>query len=154
MLAKTHLAFGFLFGLVLMPFLSVGNKYIYFVIVLIASLLPDIDSPTSKASRKLGFVGKFTRIFTKHRGIFHSVWIPFVLSAGLWYLVGTNYAVAFFVGYGSHLFIDGFTKAGINFLHPFSTLRLQGFVETGSVVETFVFTLFIILIVVKLVPWF
>ena len=153
MLAKTHLAFGFLLGLVLMPFLPVGNKYVYFVIVLLAALLPDIDSPTSKASRKLGIVGKVTRIFTKHRGIFHSLWIPVVLSLGLWYFVGEIYAVALFVGYGSHLLIDGFTKAGINFLHTFSTLRLQGFVETGSFLESCIFVVFIAISIARLVPW-
>ncbi|MBW3002991.1 metal-dependent hydrolase [Candidatus Woesearchaeota archaeon] len=152
MLAKTHLAFGFLFGLVLLPFVP-GNKYIYFAIVLAASLLPDIDSPRSKASRKLGLIGSVTRTFTKHRGIFHSLWIPLVFGAVLWYFVGHFYAVALVVGYGSHLLIDGFTKAGINFLHPFSTLRLQGFVQTGSFLETCLFFVFVGVSIAKLLPF-
>lgn len=154
MLAKTHLAFGFLFGLVLMPFIPVMNKYVYFAIVLVASLLPDIDSPNSKASKKLGAIGKITRVFTKHRGIFHSLWIPLIAGAVLWYFVGRVYAIPLVIGYFSHLLIDGFTKAGINFLHPFSTLRMQGFVETGSLLETLFFVVFIVIIVVRVVPWF
>lgn len=153
MLAKTHLAFGFLLGLLLMPFVPVGNKYVYFLIVLLAALSPDIDSSTSKVSKRLGVVGKVTRVFTKHRGIFHSLWIPLALSIALWYFVGSSYAVALFIGYGSHLLIDGFTKAGINFLHPFSTLRLQGFVDTGSFLETCFFVVFIAISIAKLVPF-
>ena len=153
MLAKTHLAFGFLFGLLVKQLTNVGNVFVYFAIVLIASLLPDIDSPNSKASRQLGIIGKVTRTLTKHRGIFHSIWVPLVSSILLWHFVGKTYAIALVVGYMSHLIIDGFTKSGINFLHPFSTLRLQGFVETGSLMETCFLIIFVVIIVIKLVPW-
>ena len=39
MLWKTHLAFGFLAGLVAMPFVNIGNVYIYFVLVFFAVIL-------------------------------------------------------------------------------------------------------------------
>jgi len=153
MLAKTHMAFSFLFALVLLPILSVGNTFLYFGIVLVSSILPDIDSPSSKASRKFGIIGKIARFFTKHRGVFHSLWIP-LLSSWLFYVyVGRIFGMAFFIGYFSHLLIDGFTKAGINFLHPFLNLRMNGFVETGSSIETVFFLVFILLIIIKLVPF-
>ena len=45
------------------------------------------------------------------------------------------YGIALFIGYLSHVLIDGFTKKGVNFLNPFLNLRLSGFVETGSFLE-------------------
>lgn len=121
MLWKTHLAFGFLAGLVIMPFVNTGNIYVYFVMVLIGALLPDVDNPNSKFGSKVKIIG---RIF-KHRGIFHSLITGALLGWLLWAFVGHNYGIALFIGYASHLFIDGFTKLGINFLHPIAKLHLS-----------------------------
>ncbi|MBW2993437.1 metal-dependent hydrolase [Candidatus Woesearchaeota archaeon] len=146
MLWKTHLAFGFFSGLVMMPFVTTGNIYVYFMLVLFGAVLPDIDNPDSKVGRNIKIIG---RIF-RHRGIFHSLIAGVLLGWLLWTFVGHQYGIALFVGYASHLFIDGFTKMGINFLHPFSKLHLSGFIKTGTAGEWIVFGMIIFGILYKL----
>jgi len=150
MLAKTHLAFGFLSGLVAMPFVATGNTIIFFSLVLIGALLPDIDQPNSKISNKIPIIPKIINIFAKHRGIFHTVFLAIIIPGLLWYFIAHSYGIALFVGYMSHLIIDGFTVTGINFLHPFSKLHLSGFVETGTIAELVIFFVILAGIAIKL----
>ncbi len=151
MLAKTHLVFGVLSALLVMPFLSTGNKIIFFSLVLVGALLPDIDQPNSKISNKVPWLAKPLSVFTRHRGIFHTIFLAILIPGLIWYFVGHVYGMALFVGYTSHLVIDGFTKAGINFLHPFGKLHLSGFIETGTYSELVVFFLIIAGIIIKLI---
>ncbi len=152
MLARTHLAFGFLSALALLPFINAGsNKYLFFGAVLIASLFPDIDQPNSKISNNIPLLSKIVNAFSKHRGIFHSAFCAFLLPGLVWYFLSNIYGVALFIGYMSHLVIDGFTKSGINFLHPFAKLHLSGFVETGTMMEWIVLFVIVAGIVVKLI---
>ncbi|MBW2981379.1 metal-dependent hydrolase [Candidatus Woesearchaeota archaeon] len=134
MKARTHLAFSFFSGLILMDFINIGNKYIFFAFLLLGALLPDIDTPNSKISRKIPVIPKILSIFAKHRGIFHSIFLALAFTAIFWMLKPV-YGIALFAGYFSHLLIDGFTKAGVNFLHPVSQLRLAGPIETGKIWE-------------------
>lgn len=150
MLAKTHLAFGFLAALITMPFVSTGNIFIFIALVLIGALFPDIDSPNSKASSKIPIIPKIINLFSKHRGIFHSLIFAILLPGLVWYFINNTYGIALFIGYASHLLIDGFTKAGINFLHPIARLHLSGFIETGTYAELVVFFIIIAGIVIKL----
>ena len=150
MLYKTHLAFGVLSALLVMPFVSTANKYLFFFFVLVGSLLPDVDTPHSKFGRKLGVISKFFAAVAGHRTIFHSLLFAILIPGVVWYFVSKPYGVALFIGYLSHLMMDAITKSGINFLHPFATLRVKGFVETGSVTETFCLIVIILLILVKI----
>lgn len=153
MLWKTHLAFGFLAGLALMPFLNHTHYLIYFSLVLFSSVLPDIDEPNSKIGRYAPFVGK---IF-KHRGIIHTLWAGALICGLVWYFIGSAYGIALMLGYTSHLLIDGFTLQGTNFLHPIAKLHLSGFIETGKLGEMVVFFLSIVgsvIFLLKYIPWF
>ncbi|MEM4248424.1 MAG: metal-dependent hydrolase, partial [Candidatus Nanoarchaeia archaeon] len=136
MLARTHLAFGFLTALLIKPLISTGNTFIFIPCVLFGALLPDIDKPNSKISSKIPAVSRIINIFSRHRGIFHSLLFAIFLPGIVWYFISHTYGIAILVGYLSHLVIDGFTKEGINFLHPFARLHLSGFVETGTATET------------------
>jgi inner membrane protein len=151
MLWKTHIAFGLLSGLVLLPFIQVSNVYMFMIIVAVASILPDIDHSRSKISSKIPIIPKAISLFFKHRGIIHS--LPFM--AVVVYLVnvlfGKEVALATLIGYFSHLVADGLTKAGIDFMHPFGQLKLQGFVQTGSVTEKFFFFILVLLIILVLI---
>ncbi len=149
MRAKTHLAFGFLSGLVLMNYVNIGNKYIFFSLLLIGALLPDIDTPNSKISRKIPLVPKIISLLAKHRGIFHSIFLA-LLFAAIIYIFSSTYGIAMFAGYFSHLLIDGFTKSGVNLLHPISQLRIAGPIQTGKLGELVIFVLIIIGIVLSL----
>ncbi|MBD3249764.1 hypothetical protein GF336_06990 [Candidatus Woesearchaeota archaeon] len=143
MLAKTHMAFGIFIGILTFPFVG-GNKIIFFGLVLLGSLLPDIDSLDSKISRNIPVLPSIISTITKHRGIFHTLFIAALFSAALYYTLGKHFAFALFIGYTSHLLIDGFTKKGVNLFHPVSRLNISGFVETGTIIE---WILFIVLIV-------
>lgn len=153
MLWKTHLAFGFLAGLVLMPFLNKTHFIIYFALVLFGAVLPDIDNENSKVGRHAKIIGKIFR----HRGIFHSLIFAVVLCGLIWYFIGSPYGIALFIGYASHLLIDGFTRQGTNFLHPIAKLHLSGFIETGKIGEFVVFFLCLVgcvIFLLKYIPWF
>ncbi len=150
MLARTHLAFGFFSALIISPFINIGNIYFFFTLVLIAALFPDIDQPNSKISNKIPG-SKILNIFTKHRGIFHSAFFAILLPGIVWYFLSNTYGIALFIGYASHLLIDSFTKAGINFLHPFGRLHVSGFIKTGTTAELLVLFVIIALIIIKII---
>ncbi len=150
MLARTHLAFVFFSGLIISPFINTGNIYLFFTLVLIAALFPDIDQPNSKISTKIPG-SKILNIFTKHRGIFHSAFFAILLPGIVWYFLSHSYGIALFIGYASHLLIDSLTKAGINFLHPFGRLHVSGFIKTGTTAELLVLLVIITLIIIKII---
>ena len=150
MMANTHMAFGLLFGLLSLSFIHPANKYVFIGIAVFSSLLPDLDHPNSKLGRKI-FVSRFFNIFFGHRGFFHAIWIPLaawlILSLGF----GLPYGSAVFIGYFAHLFSDGLTKAGVNLIHPLKHLRIQGFIETGSIVEHLTFFLVVVLCIILII---
>jgi inner membrane protein len=138
MMYHTHLVFGFLFALLALTFIHPANKYIFIAIVVFAALLPDADHENSKINAKIPGLKILSKVFG-HRGLLHSIWIPLAL----WLIIdigfNSKYGSAVFIGYISHLVADGLTKMGINMVHPLKQLRIQGFIETGSVVEHLVF---------------
>ena len=79
MLGRTHLAFGVLAGLIFLPFYH-HNLILYFVLVLVGALLPDIDHDGSKINKILPVTKYLGRLF-KHRGFFHSVFPPLIIFA-------------------------------------------------------------------------
>lgn len=148
MMGRTHLAIGVLAGLVFMPFYH-HNLILYFVLVLVGALLPDIDHEGSKINKMLP-VTKWVARFFEHRGFFHSIFPPLIIFLALYFFTGWSFAgVALAVGYVSHLLSDGLTKMGVNFLHPVANLRLGGFIETGTIWEHVVFFGVVVLSAVK-----
>lgn len=147
MMAHTHMAFGFLFGLLSLSFVHPANKYMFLGIAIFSALLPDLDHPQSKLGRKV-FVSRIFNILFGHRGFFHAIWIPLAIWLILSFGLGMSYGSAVFIGYFAHLFSDGLTKAGVNLVHPLHQLRLQGFIETGGVVEHLVFFAVIVLSII------
>ena len=146
MLAKTHLAFGLLTGLLFMNIVPTGSIFIFFGLVLLGSILPDIDQPNSMIVNKVPWLLKPISMLTSHRGVFHSLIGAVLISGVIYYFISQVYGFALFIGYTSHLFIDGFTKMGVNFLHPVSKLHLSGFIETGKILEHVVLIVLIVLI--------
>ena len=151
MMFKTHLAFGVLVGLLVMPFVYTPNKYIYFAVVLFGSLFVDIDHPNSKVGNKIQSVSKSFSAFFGHRGFIHSIWFALIASGLIWYFISKPYGVALFIGMFSHLLIDGLTKEGVNLLNPISRLHISGFVETGKSLETITFAIIIVLIAMQII---
>ncbi len=154
MLFRTHMAFAFLFGLLMIPFYDTGNLLVYFVFVFIGAALPDIDESNSKISRNIPILPKLIGILSKHRGVFHSLWFAILLPALIYLTISKSVAYALFVGYLSHLLIDCLTVAGLNLLHPISKLHVSGFIETGTIPETVLFGILIAFDVLKVVKLF
>ncbi len=147
MMFRTHLAVGAFFALF---FLShVSNKLLFIPVVLIASLLPDIDMSHSflgqnKALRPLQWA-------VKHRGIFHSLTFCLLISIifAFFYPV---LALPFFVGYASHLLIDSYTAEGIR---PFWPLKkeIAGSMRAGGTVEKAIFLTLVLVDAILLLGW-
>lgn len=139
MLKKTHLAIGISLALYFLPF--VKNKLFFIPVVLIASLLPDVDSISSNIGRRR-FLPPVQTIL-RHRGPLHSYTICIVIS-----LIFASYApilaLPFFLGYSFHLLADSFTVSGIR---PFWPLKYQtsGIVRTGSLIDRTVFWTFVVM---------
>ena len=105
------------------------------VFVLLASVFVDIDVKNSVFGNRWYF--RPLQWVVKHRGVFHSLFFGVLLSlilgsVNLWAGFG------FFVGYVSHLFLDCWTKSGVELFWPFR-YRVKGFVRSGSWVEDVVF---------------
>ena len=141
---RTHLAFSFLISLLIINSFDVQNKIIFIVIMLITSALPDIDSYKSKLGKKIKPVSFLINIFLGHRGIFHSLFLLILISMVI-AIINIEIAVAFFIGYLSHLVLDSLTPEGVMFFYPFSNRRTKGFIRTGSLFENIFFILLLAL---------
>tara|TARA_Y100000310_G_C20393143_1_gene673770 strand:- start:242 stop:694 length:453 start_codon:yes stop_codon:yes gene_type:complete len=145
MLLKTHLSFAIL---IIILFLEhVNSKFIFVGLVLVATVLPDLDSGFSSWGRHLIF--RPLQFFTKHRGIIHSftfgVFVSIILAV-LWPIA----ALGFFIGFSVHLICDSFTVDGIQ---PFWPLKQKssGFIRSGGRIEE---SLFFSLIFVDVILFF
>ena len=150
MMGRTHMAFGLLTSLVALP-LAQTNKYIFISLVVLGSLLPDIDCPNSKISKKAKTLSKAIHALFGHRGFFHTIFMGAIVYLVIIYLTSKIYATPILIGFISHLIADGFTKSGINFLHPITTLRLHGFIETNSTLEHVFLAVTIILTIILII---
>ncbi|GIM29602.1 hypothetical protein CPJCM30710_22680 [Clostridium polyendosporum] len=97
MTTKTHISAGFALAA---PLMTVHNLYLAPIIIMGATF-PDVDM-------KIGL---------KHRGFTHSLLCLFLASYGLW-VADRNVAIAFLLGYGSHLILDMFTMKGVKLFFP------------------------------------
>ena|SRR3989344_5482131 len=147
MLFRTHLAFGFLVGLLSLKIFIPNNSLLFFILVLIGSILPDIDHPKSKIGKRIKIVG----FLFEHRGFFHSLlFLALVYVVSILFIKNIYFILPLFIGYGSHLLIDCFNQAGIMPLHPLSRFRIKGFIKTGALLETILFFVLIAVDIWKL----
>ena len=137
MIFRTHLVFALFLSLVVHNFYPLG--WVFFLFVFIGSGFPDIDMPKSKFGKQLGVVSVLVNFFFKHRGYFHSLLLSIGIGSVLIWFWGLNYGLGFFVGFVSHLIMDGLTKQGIEIFYPFKWVKLKGFIKTGGFLETVVF---------------
>lgn len=138
MLAKTHLAIGIFAALLVVD--KVANTLVFIPVVLIASLLPDIDTHVSTLGR--GLIFRPLQWLTRHRGILHSFTIACAVALFFAFYIPVL-AFPFFLGYGLHLLVDSFTVEGIQ---PFWPLRnkSEGKLRVGGSIEHAIFIAFCI----------
>jgi len=139
MLFRTHIAFGFLVGLILLRYLNPTNQILFILLIVIGASIPDIDHPRSKLGKYL----KPINFLFEHRGFFHSFLMLFIIYF-LVHLIKSSYALPLSAGFFSHIVSDGLTKQGVMPIHPFSRIRIKGFVETGSILEHILFIVILI----------
>ena len=139
MLGKTHLVIALFATIIFLP--HVSHKWIFIPIVLLATMLPDIDSGFSSLGKKPIF--RPLQMLTRHRGLFHSFTFCILVTLVL-AMYWPVFAFPFFLGYGLHLLADSWTVEGIK---PFWPLKLvsRGNVKVGGTIEETLFLVFILL---------
>ena len=149
MLFRTHLTFSFLIGLYIIDFLKTDH-ILFMIILLFFSIFPDIDESSSKIFKKLKPFSYLAVLFG-HRNIFHTIYFPIAISLVLFILNLKLISLAVLIGYSLHLLLDMITKKGIALFYPLSKKRIKGFIKVGSLIESILFIILIIMIVYKLI---
>jgi len=139
---RTHLAIGIFFALMLAKYFE--NKWVFILMVLIGTIIPDLDSSYSSFGRFLIF--RPFQFFIKHRGLIHSFTFAVLLSLIFYFFWNVGW-LGFFIGYSAHLIADCFTKSGVRVFWPLD-FKVKGFLRTGGVVDEL---LFIILVIINLI---
>lgn len=145
MLLRTHVVFAILFILVFVQ--HVQSKLIFILMLLVSTIIPDLDSSDSSYGRHMVF--RPLQFFTKHRGIIHSFTTAVLLSIVLavFWPVGS---LGFFLGYSIHLICDSFTRDGIQLFWPLK-VKSSGPITSGGRIEE---VLFVTLIFVDILIFF
>ena len=143
----THVLLGIVVFLFFKDFFSGGNELIFFFMVLLGSVLPDIDERRSRINRWSGFVGTVIAFFAKHRGFFHSVTLYFILLLVITAYWSNYYAWGLFIGYVAHLIGDGITRMGVPVFYPFSQFKIKGPIKVGGFVESIILVVLAIIII-------
>ncbi len=150
MLLKTHIALSVFFILILWG--SVTGKIAFTLIILLATLIPDIDSASSLINRKIRPFDIIFNFLFKHRGALHSMTLCIIFTIIL-SLFSQKLALPFFLGYSIHLLADSFTVTGIRAFWP-SKKEIKWIIRTGGLTERIVFYLTVtvnILIIIALI---
>lgn len=135
-----HAAFG-------LPPLATG-------IAVIASLIPDIDTPRSTVGRLVPFVS-YPLSLAGHRSITHSLAggvllaIPVLIAQEY---ASMNFLFPFLIGYLSHLLLDLLTPQGCPLLWPLPLHIKIPLVATGGVLEI-IFTAVLVVVAVSAGAW-
>ncbi len=139
MLIRTHLAVTLLAILLFIE--RVEFPFVFVVVALIATFIPDIDTAYSKLGKNKIF--RPLQFFVRHRGFIHSFNFLFliILILILFYPVS---ALPFFVGYGLHLFLDSFSIEGIKPFYPWGR-TVSGKIRTGGRIEVSLFLIFVLI---------
>jgi len=134
MMFKTHLAAGALAGIFLFQYSMPSQPLLFAFVFLFSSILPDIDTTKSVIGKRLWYVSSILAIFTRHRGFFHTIWIPMaVFGIGLYF--NRILCTAFALGYFVHIASDLMTSEGVSLFSPLSKHHVRGFIKTGGTIE-------------------
>lgn len=130
----THIAMGVYWYLLLERLFQPQDTLMLGLLILLGSLLPDIDLATSTLGKRAKLIGG---VF-KHRGFIHTVFLAALFSVFVFALSNDWLYVAGFGGaYFFHLLLDAFTPAGIKPL--WFGPKLRGVVRTGKAIDWFLF---------------
>ena len=142
MTGSTHFIAGLLIGeyIAIKSASSIEETVMLMILSAFASLLPDIDHPTSTISELLKPISvaynwlerKLMPSGMQHRGFTHTTIIPIGMLL-YWYFNSSVLVLALAGGYMSHIALDAVTTAGIPIFYPLTRKRIGlGFIKTGS----------------------
>lgn len=125
MTAPTHISFaGFLY-LLLLTSAGVPLGIFNGITVLVASVLPDIDTGASTIGRLLPWASRRLERRFGHRTLTHS--LPFTAALAVVLIplaaIDTDIYACFLAGYASHPLLDSCTVTGVRLLYPVSGVR-------------------------------
>jgi len=123
------------FGLLAMQYFGFG--WLFLMVVLMATVIPDLDTSKSRFGKKFWILRPIQWI-AGHRKIFHSLIFVLVFGIGLWFIF-PFVVYGFVFGYVLHLLLDCFTIQGVMLFYPFSEWRIKGFVKTSGWIEWGIF---------------
>ncbi|MBN2794479.1 MAG: metal-dependent hydrolase [Clostridia bacterium] len=151
MLGKTHFITGVALGSFAISHNVLEPTLVNWAVIVIGSLIPDIDKCGSIASDKI--IIPFYLLF-KHRGFTHSI----VGGACLMMIVQLflkNSEIAFLIGFSAHIVPDWLTSHGIKIFWPFSDMKKAPLTfPTGSTFEyvfSFAMSIFTLINISKMV---
>ncbi len=154
MLAKTHALFSLFLGIIFLVYFDISYPIVFILLMVLASYLPDIDSPKSKLGKKLFFISYPIKFIFGHRKLFHSIFLPLILF-GVFYYFDLNFiGLGIFFGYLSHLIGDALSKEGIMFLYPLSKFRVKGFFRVGGKIEAVLMSLLFTVDLIAILMYF
>ncbi|KAF0995185.1 metal-dependent hydrolase [Geobacillus sp. TFV-3] len=105
--------------------------------LVIGSLLPDIDEPSSYVGRRSFGVARKVKEAFGHRGMTHSLIVWGVLAALVWRDSASPFATGLVLGCLFHIVEDFFSVQGVPLLWPFSSKRWKvPLYRTGKGMET------------------
>jgi len=110
---RIHALTGSLCGLLFIHYFSLPLWYkgaVIYSLVVIGSLLPDIDIPTSYLGRRLKPLSILINLIFSHRGFTHSLLFCFFVYLFSLIIGLEFYGVAVVIGVFSHILIDLLTK--------------------------------------------
>jgi len=149
MLFYGHILLGLLVFLISRNYFSGGNEIIFFLLVMLGSLLPDIDEENSKISKWFGIIGKIVSKIFSHRGFLHSIFFFLILGMLMTHFFGKYYAYGLMLGYLAHLLGDAISLQGVKVFHPLQ-FKVRGPMKVGGVMEVFL-TGFLLVVIVMVV---
>lgn len=145
MMVRSHVVIGIATWIAASPSLHLPTfDPVYLLLVVIGSLLPDIDHPKSWVGQRTRPVSTIIAAVLGHRGITHSALAVIVMAALLshaGYRRGWVYALV--VGYLSHLAADMLTTRGLRLAWPLKNTWGLPVCRTGSPAEATIVTVFV-----------
>src|SRR3990167_2349976 len=120
MFKKVHFIIGLFVVFYFLP--ATNHKLIFFPVVLIASLIPDLDAVIAP-KRDFRILSPLKN--PSYKSFMHSYTLCIFLTV-LIAIFFPIYSLPFFVGYSTHLFFDSLTVVGIVPFWPFKS-RISGF---------------------------
>lgn len=115
---------------------ALGARDLSVILAAVAGgILADVDTPHSVIGKIFFFVSHpLNRIFG-HRSLTHSLLGAAITTLIVYALAGTNYALAWGLGYASHLGVDMLTVQGVPLLWPYCRYYGLRLGRTGGIVE-------------------